>query len=298
MPPITPTLERPAATRSARGPFLTALSFLTITAVMATHGCMASQRPGPDAVALVDDEEVSWSAFESYLEAAGGQMALALSGEASSRLLDQFLDEELLHREGIARGLVGADATRRQAAAALVAATVDRRPPSEAELRRWYRTHRPSFERPPRVHLRQILTDRRDAADRARQELDEGAEFAAVARRWSIDPSRERGGDQGLLALRDLPAALARAVEDLEPGEIGPVVDTEYGFHIFQVLARHPAGVLPYAQARDGIAAQVQHQRRRAAIERLVAAARARYNVRVAGRNLPFPYTGDYPESP
>lgn len=259
---------------------------------------MGSPGPGPDAVALIDGEEVPWSAFESYLEAAGGPMALALSGEASSRLLDQFLDEELLHREAISRGLVSAEATRRRSAAALVAATVDRRPPSEGELRRWYRTHRESFERPPRVHLRQILTDRRDAADRARQELDEGAEFAAVARRWSIDPSRERGGDQGLLAPRDLPAALARAVEGLEPGEIGPVVETEYGFHIFQVLERRPAGVLRYAQARDEIAARVQHQRRRTALERLVADARARYNVRVAGGNLPFPYTGDYPASP
>lgn len=257
---------------------------------------MGRPTPGPDAVALVDGEEVPWSAFESYLEAAGGQMALALSGEASSGLLDQFLDEELLHREAIARGLVSADATRRQSAAALIAVTVDRRPPSEAELRRWYRAHRSSFERPARVHLRQILTDRRDAAERARQELDQGAAFAAVARRWSIDPSRERGGDQGLLALRDLPAALARAVADLEPGETGPVVETEYGFHIFQVLDRQPAGVLPYGQARSEIADQVLHRRRRAALERLVADARARYNVRVAGRNLPFPYTGDYAE--
>lgn len=271
---------------------------LAIAILASALGCMGRQAPGPDAVALVDDQEVPWSAFESYLEAAGGPMALALSGEASSRLLDQFLDEELLHREAVARGLVGSGASRRQSAAALVAATVDRHPPSEAELRRWYREHRASFERPPRVHLRQILTDRRDAAERARHELDEGAEFAAVARRWSIDPGRERGGDQGLLAPRDLPAALARAVEELEPGEIGPVVETEYGFHIFQVLARHPAGVLRYAQARDEIATRMRHRRRRAALERLVADARARYNVRVAGRNLPFPYTGDYPESP
>lgn len=259
--------------------------------------CTGPARPGPDAVALVDNEQVPWSAFESYLEEAGGQMALALSGEASSRLLDQFLDEELLRREAIARGLVRAGASRRESAAALVAATVDRQKLREADLRRWYSKQRANFERPARVRLRQILTARRDVAERARQDLDDGTAFAAVARRWSVDPRRERGGDQGLLALRDLPATLARAVQDLEVGEIGPVVETEYGFHIFQVLERRPAGVLPYAEARAEIEAQMRQQQRRATLARLVGETRARYNVRVAGRNLPFPYTGDYPAS-
>ncbi|MGH9379406.1 MAG: peptidylprolyl isomerase [Thermoanaerobaculia bacterium] len=248
-------------------------------------------------MALINAEEVPWSAFETYLEEAGGQMALALSGEASSRLLDQFLDEELLHREAVARGLVTPEASRRTSAAALVEATIDRQPPPEPELRRWYREHRRDFERPSRVRLRQILTDRQDAAARAQEELAAGADFPAVAKRWSIDPSRDRGGDQSLLALRDLPASLARAVEDLEPGDISPIVETEYGFHIFQILERRPAGLLPYRQARADIEDRLLLGRRREALARLVAEARARYNVRVAGRNLPFSYTGDYPES-
>jgi len=256
--------------------------------------CSRWTAPGPDTIASIDHDAVPWSDFESYLEITGGSGALGFSSAVSSQLLDQFLDEELVRREAVRVGAATASDSRRDATAALVERVVGD-VPSAADVRLYYDRHESEFVAPERIHLRQILLDERDQAARAQAELAAGKDFAAVARRWSIDPSREQGGDQGILSRDDLPASLAEPILALKPGEISGVVETEYGFHIFQVVARWPAGPIPFERAQDSIRERLRHQASEQATQRLVAAARRRYNVRVVGRNLPFAYSGEYP---
>ena len=95
----------------------------------------------------------------------------------------------------------------------------------------------------------------------------------------------------------DLPPSFADAIFALEPGQVSAPVATDYGFHLFQVLERLPAGALPMA----AVAPEIRQTLRREAAERrlgeLVTEARERYNVRVFGRNLPFNYQGLYSEA-
>lgn len=263
-------------------------------ALVLLAACSRWAAPGPDTIALIDHDVVPWADFEGSLEATGGSGALGFSSAVSSQLLDQFLDEELMRREAIRVGAARPNASRRDATAALVERTVGAGP-SDVEIRRYYAQHKSEFVAPERVHLRQILLDDRDRAARAEAELAAGRDFAEVARRWSIDPSREQGGDQGILSRDDLPASLAEPILALQPGQVSGVVETEYGFHIFQVMARWPAGPIPFERAEDSIREQLRRQATERATRRLVATARRRYNVQVVGRNLPFAYSGEYP---
>lgn len=262
--------------------------------LLALLSCGRLATPGPDTFAVVDGDALPWSQFETYLEMTGGSDALAFSSQVTSRLLDQFLDEELLRREAVSEGVVGASASRREAAVALVQGVVGKTP-TAAAVRIYYQRHRSEFVAPERVHLRQILLDDRQSAERAEKELVQGDDFGAVARRWSIDPSKTRGGDQGVLSRDDLPASLAAPILALAPGEVSSVVETEYGFHIFQVVERWPAGPRPFDEVEESITKRMRREATERETARLVAAARHRYNVRVVGRNLPFAYSGEYP---
>lgn len=59
-----------------------------------------------------------------------------------------------------------------------------------------------------------------------------GEPFAELARRWSDDPSAPRGGRLGVYRTGTWAPAFERAVASVAPGEVGPVVETPWGFHV------------------------------------------------------------------
>jgi hypothetical protein len=62
-----------------------------------------------------------------------------------------------------------------------------------------------------------------------------GANFADLAKRYSADPgSRERGGDLGPFRRPEMVGPFGDAVAALKPGEISPLVETSFGYHIVQ----------------------------------------------------------------
>jgi len=72
-----------------------------------------------------------------------------------------------------------------------------------------------------------------------KQLLDNGADFAQVARQYSEDPgTRERGGDLGFVERGTLVKEFEEVAFQLKPGEISDIVRTQFGFHIIQLLER------------------------------------------------------------
>jgi parvulin-like peptidyl-prolyl isomerase len=92
------------------------------------------------------------------------------------------------------------------------------------------------------VHARQILTIDEDIANQALEQVKiPGTNFAVYAYRY--DP--QSGGDLGWFPRGYLTRP---EVEDaafaLQPGEISPVIRSQVGYHIIQVIAREPSRAL------------------------------------------------------
>jgi hypothetical protein len=59
--------------------------------------------------------------------------------------------------------------------------------------------------------------------------------FAAMAKQYSADPgSAQRGGDLGAFKREEMVKPFSDAVAALKPGQISPLVETQYGYHIIQ----------------------------------------------------------------
>jgi hypothetical protein len=279
--------------------------------LIAIGACRREEPPAPDVVAKIGESPVHYADFEGYLaRAVGDGGGSVLVSDVLSGLFDQFLDEELLVRLAVDRGLIhggsekgGApkaaddERDRRQAVERLLETSLAAAAP-EVEVVAYYRAHRQEFARPERVRLRQILTEDRASAERALKAIAAGSDFGEVARQMSRDPSAAAGGDQGELARSDLPPAFAEVIFALQPGEVSRVVPADYGFHVFQVTARLPAEVVPLEQARPEIAERLRRQRADRRLRELVAEARKRYHVTLFARNLPFNYKGSYDHDP
>lgn len=82
-----------------------------------------------------------------------------------------------------------------------------------------------------------ITRDANEARARAevlRGQLSEGRQFAELAKTHSDDSSAERGGDLGPLGRGKLALPMEEALFKLKPGEVGRVVETDFGFHVIQ----------------------------------------------------------------
>jgi hypothetical protein len=94
----------------------------------------------------------------------------------------------------------------------------------------------------------------RRRAERVRREALAGADFAALARRWSEDPStRHSGGELGSFTRDTRPGILSRAAFALPTGAVSPVLETEHGFHVVKVTRRDPARLRTLGEARPAI---------------------------------------------
>ena len=280
----------------------TATGTLTPAVLLLLMACQRSAPPpAPDVVARIGETEVRYSQFESYLAKSVGDTGGVLGSDVLSELFDQFLDEKLLAKLAVDRKLVagGSAAAPRRAIDALLQDGLEQQPGpgGNAEIARYYQAHQAEFARPERVRVRQILTEDRATAEKALKEIAAGAAFEEVARRLSRDPSAASGGDQGELARADLPPAFAEVIFSLRPGEVSRLVPADYGFHIFQVVGREPARVVPLEEARGEILGRLRQERADRLLRSLVESARGRYNVVIHERNLPFEYEGSYKET-
>ncbi len=283
---------------------LRALAAVGLFVAGGAAACRREAPPAPDVVATVDAEEVRWEEFQRYLRRHLGDDGASLGSDVLSELFDQFLSERLLARLSVERGLVPeipararSGVSRRHAVDRLLAAAEPSGGPEidAAAVAAYYDEHREDFRRPARVRLRQILVEDRGTADRALARIRAGTPFERVAAELEEDPEvAATAGPQGDLAREDLPPAFADAIFALAPGETSDVLQADYGFHLFQVVARLPAEVEPLGEARAEIERRLRQQATDRRLRELVEAARQRYDVTVFKRNLPFNYRGTY----
>lgn len=72
-----------------------------------------------------------------------------------------------------------------------------------------------------------------------RQRLSDGEDFAALAKKYSDDPSSgANGGDLGWQKRGTFVPEFEAVVYNLEKGQISPIVETEFGFHVIQLIER------------------------------------------------------------
>lgn len=122
------------------------------------------------------------------------------------------------------------------------------------------------------VHARHLLVSTRGQADDLRSQIAAGEAFALLARQFTLDlTTRPAGGDLGWFPRGVL---LAPEVEEaafaLEPGEVSPVVESEFGFHLVETIERGVRPLSPNAAVRLGelaVEAWLAAQRESAALE-------------------------------
>lgn len=170
-----------------------------------------------------------------------GEVRSAIGGDLDAQLQAEGLTEDDLTQ--IVRRILLFD----EVEAALSVTEV-----GDDEIRQLYEQQREQFTQ---IHTRHILLQTEAEAVRIANRVTR-KNFAQLARRFSIDNvSAPNGGDLGTVAASAFVPEFVDGALALDPGQIGPPVQTQFGWHVIQLVS---VNVLPLEEVRDQLAGTLQ----------------------------------------
>lgn len=143
---------------------------------------------------------------------------------------------------------------------------------TDDELKAVYHERIAQFEVPNRVHAQHILfktvgkTDAeveeiRKKAEDVLKKAQKGAKFEDLAKQYSEDTSKDKGGDLGWVVEKQTVPEFEKAAFSLPKGGISGLVRTQYGFHIIKVLDHEKAHTQPFEEVRSSLQTPLMTQK-------------------------------------
>ncbi len=138
---------------------------------------------------------------------------------------------------------------------------------TEQEMVDYYHEHQEDYRRPAEVRAHQMLFQTYETAMEIKNRLQEGEEFATLARQYSISPDREDGGMFGYFSEGYLPPEFDAVIFQLPLHEISDPVESPYGYHLFMVDHKRGAGLRPFVVVNEEIADLLYQTKEEAAFQ-------------------------------
>ena len=106
---------------------------------------------------------------------------------------------------------------------------------SEEDVVAAYEAEIAGFEPKEEFRASHILVETEEEAATVKTDIDNGADFAEVAREKSTGPTGANGGDLGWFGTGQMVPAFEAAVISLEEGEVSSPVQTQFGWHVIKL---------------------------------------------------------------
>lgn len=153
---------------------------------------------------------------------------------------------------------------------------------TDAEAKKYYDDNIDRYRVAESREVRHILVKTKAEADKLHDELEGGADFAALAKASSIDPgSKDQGGKLTITKGQTVPP-FEKAAFTLDTNELSQPVKTQYGYHLIQPLAAVKEGsVTPFTQVLGQIKSQLLQEKRSDAVNGWVKQVEEEYDGKV-----------------
>lgn len=120
---------------------------------------------------------------------------------------------------------------------------------SERDIQKYYKEHKKEYEEPEQRKIQYVIFELKPSAQDSAQtradaldilnQIKNGGDFAELAKEYSDDrATAEKGGDLGFFSRGTMVESFEEALFSAKPGDLVGPIETPYGVHVIQVLAR------------------------------------------------------------
>ncbi len=161
---------------------------------------------------------------------------------------------------------------------------------TDTDIADFYKKNPQFFMQPEAMRASHILlkadtpeakTAAKTKAEDLLRQIKGGADFAALAKQHSNDGSAANGGDLGFFPRGQMVKAFEDAAFALKAGDVSPLVETEFGYHIIKGAEHRDARTLPLAEVSDRIAQAVRQQKQQQLVQEYVKALKTKGKVEI-----------------
>jgi foldase protein PrsA len=139
---------------------------------------------------------------------------------------------------------------------------------SDEDLKNAYEAQKAQYSTPESVEAAHILVKDENLANDILKQIKAGADFAEMAKKYSIDPgSKNNGGQLGYFRKGQMVPEFEKAAFGLKVGEVSNLVKTNFGYHIIKKTGYKPASIMPLEDVRKNLEAQLKSEKQRAFFE-------------------------------
>ena len=266
---------------------------------------LAAAKAGEEILAEVGPYKLTRAEFEAKLETAPPQikMILAHQPQLKKALVERWVEISLLSLAAKDAGLekdpevkARLDEVTKQilAQAYLEKKLLNQQRVSEEEVKAYYEKHREKYQEPRAVRARHILIEvpqgatpeqEKEAlkkAQRLRERILKGEDFAKLAQEYSADPgTKEKGGELGFFTQGQMVKEFEEAAFRLKPGEISEPVRTPFGYHLIQVEEVKEAKQRSFAEVKDRVREDLIQAKEEAALNKALKELAQKYGAKI-----------------
>ncbi|HET7923046.1 MAG TPA: peptidylprolyl isomerase [Gammaproteobacteria bacterium] len=230
-------------------------------ALLMLVACNGKSKDDSTVLATVNGTPITNNMFRAYVRTLAGGRDVKLTEQQHQQVLDRLIDMTVLAQEAEKTGLdkdskVAAELLVQHEgllAQSLVRDYLDKHPVTDADVKAEYaeRTkNMPSEE----YHARHILVSSEKLAKNIIAQLNKGADFAKLAKKYSSDGSKRQGGDLGWFSPDQMVPEFSKAVEQLKKGQYTRTpVHTQFGWHVIKLEGTRAAPTPSLDSARQEI---------------------------------------------
>ncbi len=256
---------------------------LLLGLVLALSGC--GKKGGEKILARVGDHQITLSEFEGRWERGLQKQFTSREQELDIRrkTLDLIIDDKLMIIGAYEQKLDESPEVKKQLEdgkprillrVLYTKEIKDKAKVSNADVKAYY--DKLEFE----VRARHILVKTEEEAKKIKDELDNGADFAQLAKEKSTDPStKDKGGDLGFFKWGKMVGPFQEVAFKLKPGEISQPVKSRFGWHIIKVEERKKVEREPFDRQKPQIEAQLKRTKERERVDEYMDQLKAKANL-------------------
>ncbi|MHB8346374.1 MAG: peptidylprolyl isomerase [Acidiferrobacterales bacterium] len=252
-----------------------------VSFTLLTTACHKKSAVTSKVVATINGQPITQKEFDSYMQL--NRVPQPATDQSKKLVMDQLINLTLLSQDAVKHGLEKQPDVRflikqqreNILANAMVRQYLTENPVSDADVKARYNEELAKTNK-YEYRARHILVKSKAEAQRIITELQHGANFAALAKKDSIDLQSARlGGELGWFNQTSMVPAFFDAVATMKKGEISPQpVKTQFGYHVIQLEDVRPFKFPAYDEIEDRIRTLVQQERVKKMLDQLKAKAK------------------------